>query len=61
MLRDIYFVSYQRSDGQLVFASVEGHCRIAAMNEAVLSEAREGRDIVCGAAELLCPASLLAR
>jgi hypothetical protein len=58
-MKDIYFVSYQRSDGEFIFASVESHCRIAAMNEAVLSEARRGMDIVCGVAELLCPGSLL--
>jgi hypothetical protein len=58
-MNDIYFVSYQRSDGALVHASVVGHCRIAAMNEAVLSEARLGFDIVCGVAELMCPAALL--
>ncbi|MCA8917145.1 MAG: hypothetical protein KDB90_17275 [Planctomycetes bacterium] len=58
-MKDIYMVSYQRCDGKLVFATVQSHCRIAAINEAVLAEARCGRDIVCGVAELLCPAALL--
>ncbi|MEZ5993931.1 MAG: hypothetical protein R3E76_16480 [Planctomycetota bacterium] len=58
-MKDIYLVSYKRSDGQYVFASVESHCRLAAMNEAVLSEARCGNEIVCGVAELMCPGGLL--
>ena len=58
-MKDIYMVSYKRCDGKLVFATVQSHCRIAAINEAVLAEARCGRDIVCGVAELLCPAALL--
>ena len=60
MSNDIYFVSYQCDDGELVFATVNGHCRIAAINHAVLAEAKRGREIVCGVAELLCPGKLLA-
>ncbi|MCZ7608370.1 MAG: hypothetical protein M5U25_20480 [Planctomycetota bacterium] len=58
-MSDIYFVSYQRSNGELVFTTIAGHCRLAAINQAVLDEARDGHDIVCGVAELLCPAALL--
>jgi hypothetical protein len=60
MNNDIYFVSYQCDDGELEFAAIESHCRIAAINNAVLAEAKQGREIVCGVAELLCPGKLLA-
>ena len=59
-MKDIYLVSYKRSDGEYIYASVESHCRIAAINEAVLAEARCGHDIVCGVAEIMCEGALLA-
>ena len=58
-MNDIYLVSYKRSDGEYFYSTVESHCRIAAINEAVLAEVRCGHDIVCGVAEIMCPGSLL--
>lgn len=58
-MKDIYLVSYRRADGEFFYTTVESHCRIAAINEAVLAEARCGHDIVCGVAEIMCPGNLL--
>jgi hypothetical protein len=59
-MHDIYLVSYKRNDGEYCFTTVESHCRIAAINEAVMAEARLGHDIVCGVAEIMCHGALLA-
>lgn len=58
-MNDIYLVSYKRSDGEYVHATVESHCRSAAINEAVLYETRRGHDIICGVAEIMCQGALL--
>jgi hypothetical protein len=57
--RDIFAVWYETADGALHNATVESHCRIAALNDVVVSEARASRQVIGGYAELLCPGRAL--
>jgi hypothetical protein len=55
----IYFVSYFRHDGDVVYATVQAENSFKAIDSIVLQEQHEGFDVLKGSAELMCPDRLL--